>query len=63
MTVPVIKRFQKTGVCKACSGAIHFYPAPVSDEQAIAEGHDPSGEWVHLNPADWTDNPHQAEPA
>ncbi len=58
-----IKRFQKTGTCVTCDGAIHFYPAPVTDEQAIAEGDNPSGQWTHLDPSDWIDNPHEAEPA
>lgn len=57
-----IKRFQKTGTCVTCDGAIHFYPAPVTDEQAIAEGDNPSGQWTHLDTSDWIDNPHDAEP-
>lgn len=46
-----------------CSGAIHFYQAPVTDVQAIAEGDNHSGAWTHPNPADWIDNPHTAAPS
>lgn len=57
-----VLRFQRPGVCELCDGQIHFYPAPVTDEQALAEGTDPSGEWVHRQPADWINNPHDPVP-
>jgi hypothetical protein len=55
------RRYQRSGVCTTCDGTARFYPAPVSDVQALAESPDDvetTGEWVHLNPADWIDNPH-----
>lgn len=52
------KRFQKSGTCSTCDGDVRFYPAAVTEEQAIAEGTEPSGTWTHLDPADWVGNPH-----
>lgn len=59
--MPAIRRFQRSGECVTCGGEARFYPAPVDEAQAVAETPDDvetSGEWVHLNPADWVKNPH-----
>lgn len=60
--MPSIARFQKSGVCTVCGGALWFYPAPVADPAAD----DPNGEigsWAHLAQADWVDDPHEPVPA
>ena len=59
--MPSITRRQQAGTCTVCHGAARFYPAPVTDAQAITESPDhieTTGQWVHLDPADWQDNPH-----
>ena len=55
-------RGEKRGTCKTCKGAIHFYPAR-HDAEPVVVGDAAVGAWAHLDPADWVDNPHQAEPA
>lgn len=59
--MPSIARFQKSGVCTTCGGVLRFYPAPVDDPADDPAGD--LGEWTHLDPADWVDDPHPAQPA
>lgn len=56
-----ITRKQASGICVTCGGRAHFYPQPVDDATALAESPDDApttGTWVHLDVADWVDNPH-----
>lgn len=64
--MPAIRRFQQSGECVTCGGQARFYPAPVDEDQALAETPDDvetTGTWTHLNPADWIGNPHPVEVA
>lgn len=58
VSMPSFARFQQSGTCSTCNGAVRFYPAPVDDPTEDPDGE--LGEWVHLNPADWRDDPHPA---
>lgn len=61
----MITRKQVAGTCSVCGGGARFYPAPVSDAQALAETPDDvetTGQWVHLDRADWVDDPHPVTP-
>ena len=52
---------QKRGTCKTCKGAIHFYPV-LHEAEPIVIGEKVLGEWAHIDPADWVDNPHAVDP-
>ena len=56
-------RAEKRDTCQTCRGPIHFYPARVDGAEPVVVGETVIGAWAHLNPADWVDNPHPAEPA
>lgn len=42
----------RQGTCTVCDGRIYRYPLG-----------DTMGSWVHLDKADWVDNPHDPVPA
>lgn len=61
----MVTRKQVSGVCSVCGGVARFYPAPVPDAQALAESPpevETTGAWVHLDAADWVDDPHTVVP-
>lgn len=43
----------RLGTCSVCAGAIQKVPYPALDVP---------DRWVHRDPADWRDNPHEATP-
>lgn len=56
-------RGEKRGTCKTCEGPIHFYPARDEGAEPVVVGDTVVGAWAHLEPGDWLDKPHPAEPA
>ncbi|GJJ24178.1 hypothetical protein [Mycolicibacterium mageritense] len=59
--MPDYNRRQRSGTCRVCNGEGRFYPKPLAEDDMVAEV-ETAGEWAHLNPADWINNPHPFDP-
>ncbi len=53
---------QRSGTCRVCEGPLRFYPRPPGSAEAPIADNESAGDWAHLNPADWKDNPHAPDP-
>lgn len=57
---------QRSATCLTCkaagrTGHIRYYPRPGVDEDTAAAD-EAVGNWVHLDRADWVDDPHEPLP-
>lgn len=59
--MPDFNRRQRSGTCRTCNGELRFYPKPIP-EADMADEEQTEGDWTHLNPTDWINNPHPPDP-